>query len=157
MLTTAVNSISLNHPGILQKNGDFGMTRKPIEVVAGIIFNQDKTGVLLALRKPDQHQGNCWEFPGGKIEDLENHEQALLRELDEELGIRITACQPYCQIEHDYADKAVRLHFWQVTGFEGEPIGCENQKLNWFALDELADLRFPEANKMVVAKLLGAD
>jgi len=125
-----------------------------IKVVAGIIFNEGKTQVLLALRKPDQHQGNCWEFPGGKIEASENVEQSLVRELDEELGIRVTQCKAYCQIEHDYGDKAVHLHFWQVSQFTGIPHGRENQTLAWFALNELAELTFPEANKSVVQRLL---
>jgi len=112
------------------------MSLARIDVVAGIIFNDDKTQVLLSLRKPEQHQGNCWEFPGGKIEAFENTEQALLRELNEELGIQVTDCAPFCQIEHEYVDKAVRLYFWQVYGFDGVPRGVEQQQLRWFALDE---------------------
>ena len=127
-----------------------------INVVAGIIFNNDKTQVLLTLRKPEQHQGNCWEFPGGKIEPEENTEQALVRELDEELGIKVTDCRPYCQIEHEYVDKVVRLQFWQVTAFDGIPLGRENQQFDWFALNELKQLKFPEANVPVVNKLLDA-
>jgi len=127
-----------------------------IDVVAGIIFSEDKKRILLAFRKPDQHQGNCWEFPGGKIEKSEETRQALLRELDEELGIEVTDCEPYCQIEHEYSDKAVRLHFWRVTSFNGVPRGRENQQLEWFSFDQIGDLTFPAANKPVVAKLLRA-
>lgn len=127
-----------------------------INVVAGIIYNDDKTQVLLSLRKPEQHQGNCWEFPGGKIEPTENTEQALVRELDEELGIQVTDCKPYCQLEHEYIDKVVRLQFWQVNDFDGIPLGRENQQFDWFALDELRGLQFPEANIPVVTKLLDA-
>ncbi len=129
------------------------MSSNTIEVVAGIIFNQDKSQVLLALRKPDQHQGNCWEFPGGKIEPNEDRAQALARELDEELGIHVTESESFCQVKHDYSDKSVHLHFWQVTQFFGEPHGREDQKLQWFAVDELGSLRFPEANVPVVEKL----
>lgn len=125
-----------------------------IEVVAGIIFNADQTQVLLSLRKPDQHQGNRWEFPGGKIEASESIEQALSRELFEELGIKTTAVHAFCQIEHEYADKAVRLHFWCVNHFTGEPVGRENQQLKWFEIATLGELDFPEANKPVVKQLL---
>jgi len=130
------------------------MSLAPINVVAGVIFSDDQSQVLLTLRKPEQHQGNCWEFPGGKIEASESIEQALVRELDEELGIQVTDTAPYCQIEHEYSDKAVRLHFWQVRAFDGTPHGRENQQLDWFALNELSGLSFPEANLPVVAKLL---
>jgi len=124
-----------------------------IDVVAGIIFNNDRTRVLLTLRKPEQHQGNCWEFPGGKIEPLEDTEHALTRELDEELGIQVTACSPYCKIEHAYVDKVVRLQFWQVSAFDGTPRGRENQQFDWFAISELSGLTFPEANLAVVTRL----
>lgn len=127
-----------------------------VDVVAGIIYNPAKTQLLLTLRKPEQHQGNCWEFPGGKIEPNETIGSALKRELNEELGITTLTSNPYCQIEHRYADKAVRLHFWQVTRFEGEPVGRENQALRWVSFKELASLRFPDANQPVVERLLAS-
>jgi len=130
------------------------MAIKYIEVVAGIIFNADQSQVLLSLRKPDQHQGNRWEFPGGKIESFESIEQALCRELLEELGIQVTTAFPYLEIEHSYSDKAVRLHFWQVDSFTGAPVGREDQQLQWFDLAQLSELDFPEANQPIVTKLL---
>lgn len=130
------------------------MSTEYIDVVAGIIFNRDQTQVLLALRKPEQHQGNRWEFPGGKVENNEAIEQALHRELSEELGIQVELCEPFCQIEHSYPDKAVRLHFWQVARFSGDAVGRENQKLQWFDIADLAMLEFPQANKPVVQQLL---
>lgn len=132
------------------------MSLAHIDVVAGIIFSPDKARVLLTLRKPEQHQGSCWEFPGGKIESLESTEQALIRELDEELGIQVTDCRPFCRIEHEYVDKVVRLQFWQVSAFDGIPRGRENQQFEWFAIEALKGLKFPEANLPVVKKLLDA-
>lgn len=127
-----------------------------IDVVAGIIYNPVKDQVLLSLRKASQHQGNRWEFPGGKVEATESTEQALHRELVEELGIRTTKVAAFCQIEHRYPDKAVRLHFWQVDDFDGTPMGKENQQLRWFSIAELATLDFPQANKPVVDRLLAS-
>jgi len=134
--------------------GFSSVSQNAIDVVAGIIFNTDKTQVLLSLRKPDQHQGNCWEFPGGKVESAETGQQTLLRELNEELGIQVLECESYCKVEHDYGDKQVRLHFWQVTQFEGMPTGREAQKLAWVSIDELQQLDFPEANQIVVDRLV---
>lgn len=125
-----------------------------IDVVAGIIFNADQSQVLLSLRKPEQHQGNRWEFPGGKVEASETIECALTRELQEELGILVTVACPYFKIEHAYVDKAVRLHFWQVDHFTGKPVGRENQQLQWFDIPALSTLDFPEANQPIVKKLL---
>ena len=127
---------------------------KCIDVVAGVIFDSTASQVLLALRKPDQHQGNRWEFPGGKLEEGEALQDGLLRELREEIGIVATHCQPRTIIEHRYPDKQVRLHFWNVTAFEGEPVGCEGQALQWRPLVELGDLEFPEANRAIVNELI---
>lgn len=130
---------------------------KTIEVVAGIIFNRDQTEVLLALRKPEQHQGDRWEFPGGKVDSGETYHQALVRELDEEIGISVKQCRARAVVEHTYSDKRVRLHFWDVTDFDGEPDGCEGQLLKWVALSELNDYQFPDANKVIVDALIQRD
>ncbi len=126
---------------------------KVIEVVAGIIFNPPRTEVLVALRKPEQHQGDRWEFPGGKLDSDETLEAGLARELYEEIGITVGQCSARTIIEHSYPDKKVRLHFWDVTEFEGEPVGCEGQQLRWVALNELHTLVFPDANQPIVDAL----
>jgi 8-oxo-dGTP diphosphatase len=133
------------------------MSKPAIRVVAGIIYDADQTSVLLALRKPDQHQGNCWEFPGGKIEADESKEDALARELFEELNINPTQFDLYADIAHEYADKNVHLYFYQVTAFSGEPKGRENQQIKWFALEDIATLEFPAGNKPVLAKLVAEE
>jgi len=130
------------------------MSKPAIHVVAGIIYNTDRSSVLLALRKPDQHQGNCWEFPGGKNETGESKEDALARELLEELNVNPTQSEFYYDIEHDYADKSVHLYFYRVTAFTGDPKGRENQQIKWFPLEDIAQLEFPAGNKPVISKLL---
>lgn len=127
---------------------------KVVEVVAGVILNTTRTQVLIALRKPEQHQGDRWEFPGGKIESDETPEAGLARELLEEIGIQVQQSQPRTIITHCYSDKHVRLHFWDVTQFAGEPIGCEGQQLKWVLLTELGSYCFPEANQVVVDSLV---
>jgi len=127
---------------------------KEVEVAAGVIFNPARTHVLLALRKPEQHQGDRWEFPGGKIEAGEGLADALARELLEEVGIVVTEANPRTIIEHSYPDKRVRLHFWDVTSFEGTPSGKEGQQLQWLELTKLGELKFPDANQTIVDTLI---
>lgn len=130
-----------------------------VEVVAGVIWHPDNSSrVLLALRKPGQHQGGLWEFPGGKIDPGETGLQALERELKEEVAIMVTQAESWLSISHDYTDKSVNLHFWHVNRFNGTPQGCEQQQLRWVSLAELGDYAFPEANQPVVDRLLsGSD
>ena len=128
---------------------------KIVEVVAGIIFNRKQSEVLLALRRPEQHQGDRWEFPGGKLDEGEACREGLTRELEEEIGIAVTQCNARSIIEHTYPDKQVRLHFWDVTGFDGVPEGREGQVLKWVPLLELGKYRFPDANQGIVDELIG--
>ena len=123
-------------------------------VVAAVIWNQSRDHLLLGFRKPEQHQGNLWEFPGGKVEAGETRLQALKRELLEEINIKVTAAEPYMEVSHDYSDRAVLLDFWQVTGFAGDPVGLEQQRLDWISLDALATCPFPAANQPVVDRLI---
>ena len=127
---------------------------KRVEVVAGVIFNPKRTHVLVALRKPEQHQGDRWEFPGGKLESGESAKAGLDRELLEEIGIKVLSSESRATVEHQYPDKHVCLYFWDVTQFTGEPTGCEGQELRWVALTELNSLRFPDANQPIVDALV---
>lgn len=126
-----------------------------IDVVAAIIFDAQRKQVLLALRKPEQHQGDRWEFPGGKMEEGETQADALARELHEEIDLRVVNSVHRRTLVHQYSDKQVRLHFWDVTEFTGTPRGVEGQQLQWVGIAQLAGLRFPDANQVVVDELVG--
>lgn len=129
---------------------------KRIHVVAAVIYgNSDQ---ILIARRPDHlHQGGLWEFPGGKVEAGEGAYDGLVRELSEELGIKVTAANPFMQVSHDYTDKQVLLDIWQVTAFEGQARGVEGQECRWVALGELLNdasaYQFPDANKPILQKL----
>lgn len=127
-----------------------------IEVVAAIIRSPDARQVLLARRGAHQHQGGRWEFPGGKVDAGESLADALVRELEEELGIRPLHWSAFETIDFRYPDKAVRLHFQAVTAFAGTARGREGQTIRWVALEDLAGLEFPPANAPVVARLRSA-
>lgn len=122
---------------------------KRIHVVAAVIERGDD---ILIARRPDHlHQGGKWEFPGGKVEPAEPVADALVRELEEELGIRSTQAEPLITIAHDYTDKHVLLDVWKVTAFNGEPKGMEGQEVRWVARNQLPEFEFPAANVPIVA------
>ena len=132
-------------------------------VAVGVIVSNEQ--VYVTYRNKNQHQGEKWEFPGGKVEKEETVAQALARELKEEIAIDILSCQPLIKIEHTYlgkgldeegnknADKSVCLDVFIVDNFLGEPSAQEGQGQGWFSLVELQGLDFPEANKEIIAKL----
>ncbi|WP_417532979.1 Nudix family hydrolase [Marinobacterium stanieri] len=118
---------------------------KLIHVAAAVI--RDRRGRILIARRPDdKHQGGLWEFPGGKVEPGEPVADALSRELEEELGIRVTSARPLILIPHHYPDKSVLLDVWDVDGFEGEAHGAEGQPIEWVCPEALDDFEFPAAN-----------
>ena len=105
-------------------------TKPYIRVAAGLII--DGRGRLLLGQRPEgKAWPGWWEFPGGKIESGETVEQALVRELDEELGIHATCVYPWVVHVHEYPKTIVELAFCQVTAWTGEPHGRENQALDW--------------------------
>lgn len=126
-------------------------TASIIHVAAGVILGDD--AVLLALRPRDKHQGGLWEFPGGKVESGERVQDALARELREELDLEVLDCEPLLVTEHDYGDKQVRLDVWLVTRHTGQAHGREGQQLAWVALADLPDYAFPAANLPIVKAL----
>jgi 8-oxo-dGTP diphosphatase len=120
---------------------------KTVHVVAAVIRNAQGE-ILLAQRLAYAHQGGLWEFPGGKREPGESPEQALRRELIEELALQADAMRPLIQIKHDYGDKHILLDVWDVETWSGQPWGREGQVVNWRA--DLSALAFPAANEPVL-------
>ena len=134
------------------------MSNTSIHVAVGVIFdNQQSDHILIAKRPQHLHQGGLWEFPGGKVAAGETVDQALKRELFEELGITVTQSQPLMQVEHNYSDKQVFLDIWTVTQYSGEARGLEGQECRWVAMQQLlcaeSKYQFPEANKAILEKL----
>lgn len=103
---------------------------KVTEVAAAVIEKPDGT-FLLAQRPAGKVYPGFWEFPGGKIEPGEDARAALVRELEEELGIRATQMTTWITREHTYTHATVRLHFFRVTSWEGEPRPLEEQAIAW--------------------------
>ncbi len=105
---------------------------RPVQVAAGIL--QDASGrVLITERLGDSQFVGMWEFPGGKISPGESATSALARELSEELGIEVEACEHFMSVEHHYADRSVAIEFYRVTGWQSVPVGLDGQALRWIA------------------------
>lgn len=122
---------------------------KQVWVAVGVIYDP-KQGYFICRRATHQHQGGKWEFPGGKVEQTETVQQALARELQEEIGINVKAAQPLLVIEHSYSDKAVKLDVWFVTEYTGTAQSLEGLENRWVQLDELEQFNFPEANRPII-------
>jgi len=116
---------------------------KIVDVAVGILRNDNK--VLLAQRPEPKPYHGWWEFPGGKVENNESPEQALKRELKEELGINIDGCSPWIIRHHSYEHASVRLHFFLVSQWSGDVIPQENQNIKW------TDPRKPEVTPILEA------
>ena len=123
---------------------------KLVHVAVGVIINTDGK-ILIAKRPLSAHQGGLWEFPGGKVDDGETIQQALVRELREELAVNVQASEPLIQIRHHYPDKSVLLDVHRVTAFSGEPCGNEGQPVQWVDSRQLYDFEFPVANRPIIA------
>lgn len=101
-----------------------------VDVAAAVILRADGA-FLLAQRPPGKVYAGWWEFPGGKIESGEAPEHALARELHEELGIDVVRAYPWLTRVYAYEHATVRLHFFRVLEFRGEPHGRESQAFTW--------------------------
>ena len=123
-----------------------------IEVAAAVIERPDGT-FLLAQRPPGKVYAGYWEFPGGKVEPGEAAEQALARELHEELGIDVERAYPWITREYVYPHGHVRLHFFRVRAWRGEPHPREDQAIAWQASDGAMASPMLPANAPVLAAL----
>ena len=124
----------------------------PVHVMVAVILNH-RDEVLVALRRPQSHQGGLWEFPGGKREPGEPPLQALHREILEEVDLRLLASHPLCRVEHRYSDKHVLLDVYLASRHLGEPAGREGQQVAWRPRRDLRLEDFPAANARIVELL----
>lgn len=125
---------------------------KLVHVAVGVIVGSDGR-ILIAKRSQHTHQGGLWEFPGGKVAAGETVQEALARELYEELAIHVQATEPLIQIHHDYGDKMVLLDVHKVTAFSGAACGNEGQPILWIASADLNQYPFPAANRAIITAL----
>ena len=123
-----------------------------IDVVGAVI---EREGKILITRRPEgSHLAGLWEFPGGKPHPGESLEEALRREIREELDAEVIVRERIDTVEWAYPDKRVRLVFFRCA-MEGEPRALEGQEMAWVTAAELSRHDFPAADAALIARLSG--
>ena len=123
---------------------------KKIEVVAAII---QREGAYLATQRGDGEFEGMWEFPGGKIEPGESSENALKREIQEELGVDIVIEDLICTTEYDYPSFHLTMHCYLCRVEAGEIVLREHKSARWLRPEELGSVEWLPADKDVISRL----
>lgn len=124
------------------------------QIAVGMIVNS-RGELLIALRPDDAMLGGLWEFPGGKKEKDETLEEAVRRELKEELGVDVRVLKKFKTLKHAYSHFKITLHAFWCTIAEGTPEPKSSVELKWVAPAQLDEYPFPKANKMLIEDLSG--
>lgn len=123
-----------------------------IDVVAAIIRN-DEGRILIAQRNLKKSQGGLWEFPGGKIEPNETKEEAIVREIKEELNMDIIYDSYFDEKVYEYTDKTIRLIALNCLMIGDSYEILEHEQVKWISLDEFKDYEFAPADVYFVDRI----
>jgi 8-oxo-dGTP diphosphatase len=126
---------------------------KPVMHVMAAVMQDALGRVLLAQRPAGKHLAGMWEFPGGKLEPGETPLEALARELDEELGIRLQRAEPLVRVPCRYSDRELLLDAWQTDQWEGEPQSREGQALQWLMPERVDPSILTTADRAILQAL----
>jgi 8-oxo-dGTP diphosphatase len=130
--------------------------RAPLLVSAGVIHKRGQ--ILVGQRRLGDRHALKWEFPGGKVEWGESPQQALVRELLEELQIKASVGSEMARYEHDYpSGSRVHLLFFAVNEFQGEPAARAFEQIQWVSLESLPSVDFLEGDLDFVRRLARGD
>ena len=124
--------------------------------VVALALRDPEGRVLLQQRPPGKHHAGLWEFPGGKVEMGENPQDALVREVEEELalGLHPASLRLVGSARHA-GPPAIVLELYTATRWSGEPEGLEGQAWDWFSLPEAAQLPLAPLDRELLAQLAG--
>ncbi len=129
--------------------------KKPLVLVVAAIIINKKRQILITQRPADSHLGGLWEFPGGRMENGETPQQALARELKEELDLDVQVGQRFLRSTYEYDIKTVDISFYFCTPQEEnpaiKPLGV--QAYRWIETEQLDQFDFPPADRDVVGLL----
>lgn len=125
------------------------MTR---DVVAALIWENNK--FMICQRPAHKTRGLLWEFVGGKTEDGETKEEALVRECREELGVTVRPLDVYMELTHEYPDLTVNLTLFNAEIAEGIPKKLEHNDIRWITVSEISQFEFCPADVEILNKLI---
>lgn len=125
--------------------------QSPIEVVAAVFHRNGK--YLVCRRKPGLSNAGQWEFPGGKRNPDECHAAALIREIDEELRVKIVVGESLGSTTHRYSDKTIELHCFLVDIWSGDFVLTDHDDLQWHSIEQLRELRLSAADVPFVERI----
>lgn len=120
------------------------------QVLIGIVLSRDRQRVLIARRPDDVHQGGRWEFPGGKQREGESAENALARELKEEMNIDVLTSRRIRRFNYDYPDCNLTIDARVIEEWSGNIKSGENREMEWIEVAELGNVDFPSANPEII-------
>ena len=121
------------------------------EVVAALIYRGER---FMITRRPEgKARAGLWEFVGGKAEEGETLEEALVRECYEEIGVKVRVLDPYMSVEYDYPDIHVHLTLFRAEIVSGEPRSMEGNTIAWITKDEISNYLFCPADIPIIERL----
>ena len=125
---------------------------KNLKIVVSIALINNENEILLSKRPEEKHLSGFWEFPGGKVEEGETPEKALVREVKEELNIDINnkCIAPLSFSEFDYNNFQLLLLLYICRRWDGEPMSMENNRLEWVKPNMLRDYKMPPADDALI-------
>ena len=122
------------------------------EVVAALIWRGEK--FMICQRPAHKARGLLWEFVGGKVEAGETKEEALIRECQEELAVRLLVGEVFMDVTHEYPDLTVHLTLFHATIAEGEPQKLEHNDIRWITPQEIPNDEFCPADMEILEKII---
>ncbi len=129
--------------------------KRSIVIVAACVLVNEAGALLIAKRPPGRPLAGLWEFPGGKVEQGEQPEDAVIRELREELGIEIARVdlEPLTFASHAYPDFYLLMPLYRCARWRGAVVALEGQELRWVCAEDLVDYDMPPADEPLKAAL----